>query len=378
MPTEFQRPRSRQALIILVIAAATMLAVGAIGRYSRAEKIERSTAAGHIPTVTVFNPAPAVGESIELPARIEPWSRAPIYARVSGYLASWNADIGMPVKAGQQLARIDTPDLDQQLLQAQAELATARSNLALSESTAKRWTTLLAENAVSRQEAEERTGDLAARRSALQALQANLQRIEALKRYARLTAPFDGIVTARNTDVGALINEGGGAGSELFVVSDISKLRVYVQVPQRQVAMIRVGSQARLSVPERAGQTYEATVQSLSQAIDTASGAMLVQLSVDNVQGELLPGAYAKVRFTPDGRSGGVSVPPGALIFGKDGPRAAVVDASNRVLVRPVVIGRDLGSVVLLYGGVGASDRVIDSPPDGIADGDAVVIAATR
>jgi RND family efflux transporter MFP subunit len=375
MPTKSTGARSKRTAFITLIVVAAVVAAGLASRRSNANKLGEEAAARSIPTVSVLVRATAAAGVLELPARVEPWSRAPIYARVSGYLQSWNADIGTPVKAGQLLAKIETPDLDQQLLQAQAQLASSRSEVALAASTAKRWNALLEDDAVSRQEVDERTGDLAAKQAAVQAAQANVQRIQAMQRYTRLVAPFDGVVTARNTDVGALINVGSSAGSELFVVSDVRKLRVYVQVPQRQLATIRAGSVALLTVPERPDQSYRATVQSLSQAINLQTGAMLVQLTVDNPAGELLPGAFATVRFETAAHDG-VSVPPGALITGKNGVQVATVDAGNRVRLKSVTVARDLGSVIQLAGGVLPADRVIDSPPDGIADGELVRIAA--
>jgi RND family efflux transporter MFP subunit len=345
-----------------------------VSRHLQAAQLSEAAAARAVPTVSLLSASNVAGASLELPARIEAWARAPIYARVSGYLQRWNVDIGAPVKAGQPLAQIETPDLDQQLRQAQAELATARSNLALSESTAKRWQSLMAAGAVSKQGGDEKMGDFAAKQSVVQALQANVERQQALKRYTSLTAPFDGVITARNIDVGALVNVGGAAGSELFVVSDIRRLRVYVQVPQRQVALIRPGNAAQLTVPERAGRSYSATVQSMAQAINAGSGTMLVQLVVDNATNELLPGAFATVRFElPAGQA--VAVPPGALIIGKDGVQVATVDGDSRVRLKRVTVERDLGNVVQLASGVERADRIIDSPPDGIASGDLVRIA---
>lgn len=380
----------RTALVLALIAVA-VVAAGLWSRKSNAEQLRASADDRGQPSVALIAPQPLGESGLELPARIEAWSRAPIYARVSGYLKRWNVDIGGKVKAGQQLAEIETPDLDQQLMQAKAELATARSNAALAASTAKRWQGLLASDSVSKQEVDERTGDMAAKQSQVTALQANVDRIEALKRFTQLTAPFDGVVTARNTDVGALINIGGAPGSELFVVSDMRKLRVYVNVPQRQVAQVRAGDKAVLTVPERPGQRFAATVQSTSQAINTASGAMLVQLAVDNDRDELLPGGFATVRF--EGASGagakganavnaanvatnaGVSLPPGAVIIGKDGVQVATVDAGNRVRLRKVTIARDMGTRIELGAGLTAADRVIANPPDGIAEGDLVRVA---
>jgi RND family efflux transporter MFP subunit len=381
---------ARRLLVVAVIAAALAAAVvigGLATRHSQAEQLKEAAAARAVPTVNLVAMQDIAGSPLQLPARIEAWSRAPIYARVTGYLARWNVDIGAKVHAGQVLAVIETPDLDQDLRQAQAQLAVARSNLALAESTAKRWQSLVAQNAVSKQEAEEKQGDYMSKRSSVQALQASVERQQALKRYTQLVAPFDGVVTARNTDVGALVNAGAGGsagssagsngGSELFVVSDLRRLRVYVQVPQRQVAQIRPGSTAQVSVPERPGSSYPAKVQSLAQAINAGSGTMLVQLAVENPRGELLPGAFGTVRFDQAAAAGdAVIVPPGALIMGRGGVQVATLEAGNRVRIRKVAIARDLGNAVELGDGVTRADRIIDSPPDGIADGDVVRVAA--
>ncbi|TWI61177.1 RND family efflux transporter MFP subunit [Pseudoduganella lurida] len=371
MPSKFKPTAIAAAAAVLVIA---VVATGIVSRRSHADQLQRSTSERAIPTVALLTPAPAAADALELPARIEAWSRAPIYARVSGYLQKWNVDIGTPVKAGQTLAIIETPDQDQQLLQAKAELATARSNLVLAKSTAERWQDLLEAKAVSNQEVDERVGDYAAKKSNVEALQANVQRLSTLQRYSRLVAPFDGVVTARNTDVGNLISVGGAAGSELFVVSDLRKLRVYVNVPQRQLARIQPGSKAQITVPERPGQEFTATVQSLAQAISASSGTMLVQLAVDNQDGALVPGAFANARFDSAGASDAVSVPPGSLIVGKNGVQVATVDGSSKVRLQPVTIARDLGNAVQLAG-LAPGVRVIANPPDGVANGDPVRVA---
>jgi RND family efflux transporter MFP subunit len=380
------KSNSKRPLVIGTIALAVAAAVvigGLATRHSQAEQLKEAAAERAVPTVSLVSPKDVAAAPMELPARIEAWSRAPIYARVSGYLQRWNVDIGAKVHAGQVLAVIETPDLDQDLRQAQAQLAVARSNLALAESTAKRWQSLVGQQAVSKQEADEKQGDFISKQSTVQALQASVERQQALKRYTQLVAPFDGVVTARNTDVGALVNagSGGAAGSELFVVSDLRRLRVYVQVPQRQVAQIRPGSTARVSVPERPGSSYPAKVESLAQAISAGSGTMLVQLAVENPNGQLLPGAFATVQFDQAAMAGDaaagapVAIPPGALISGRDGTRVAVLDAGNRVRIRKVTIARDLGNVIQLGEGVTKADRIIDSPPDGLADGDQVRVA---
>jgi RND family efflux transporter MFP subunit len=375
------KSNSKRPLVIGAIALAVAGAVviaGLATRHSQAEQLKEAAAERAVPTVSLVAMKDVAGSPMELPARIEAWSRAPIYARVSGYLQAWRVDIGTPVKAGQVLATIETPDLDQDLRQAQAQLAVARSNLALAESTAKRWQSLVAQQAVSKQEADEKQGDFVSKQSTVQALQASVERQQALKRYTQLVAPFDGVVTARNTDVGALVNAGATAtsGSELFVVSDLRRLRVYVQVPQRQLAQIHPGSLARLSVPERPGVSYQAKVQSLAQAINAGSGTMLVQLAVENPKGELLPGAFATVQFEQAAvADNAVVIPPGALITGRDGTQVAVLDAGNRVRIKKVAIERDLGNAIQLGEGVSKADRIIDSPPDGLADGDQVKVA---
>jgi RND family efflux transporter MFP subunit len=376
MRTHSSRSRLPLFAFAAVAAAVAIVVTGLVTRHSQANQLQEQVSERTIATVALVSPSTMASTSLQLPGRIEAWSRAPIYARVSGYLKHWNSDIGAPVKAGQVLAEIETPDLDQQLLQAQAELATARSEASQAANTARRWESLLKTDSVSRQEVEERTSDSSARRSRVNALQANVDRVLALQRYKRIVAPFDGVVTARNTDVGSLINVGMTRGSELFVVSDTQKLRVYVSVPQRQVALIRAGGEAQLSVPERPGKNYAAVVQSLSRAVDTDSGAMRVQLSVNNDSGELLPGAFASVRF--DTRAGveNLGLPPSALIVGKSGVQIATVDTDGRVQLKPVTITRDHGSVIEFANGIAREDKVIANPPDGLASGDQVKIAA--
>ncbi|MFZ6719948.1 efflux RND transporter periplasmic adaptor subunit [Undibacterium sp. Ji49W] len=377
MKTDFLRSRQKLFGLTLTAVAIIVVITGLISRRSQAEQLKQSTGERNIPTVSLLSASNVNTAQLELPARIEPWARAPIYARVSGYLKNWTVDIGSKVKAGQLLAQIETPDLDQQLLQAKAELATAQSNLALSNSTAQRWQALLSSDAVSRQEVDEKTGDLTARQSVVKALQANVDRVQSLQAYTRLVAPFDGVVTARNTDIGALINVGGAPGSELFVISDVRRLRVYVSVPQRQLAVIRSGSVAQVSVPERPGRSYAAKVESLAQAISPGSGTMLIQLSVNNESGELLPGGFATVSFAAASSVENVSVPPGALMIGKNGVQVATVNSDNRVVLKQVTVARDMGNVIELAAGIDRKDRIVESPPDGLANGDLVRIAAS-
>jgi membrane fusion protein, multidrug efflux system len=381
-PEAAHRP-SRRALwlagSLLLVLALLVVIVGVVSRRSQAARLSESATAQATRSVVVIAPAATGGAAaLELPARIEAWSRAPIYARVSGYLKSWKADIGSPVKAGQLLAEIETPELDQQLLQAQAELATAKANAELSANTAKRWQELLASGMVARQAVDEKTGDLAAKQAAVRAATANVERNLALKRLARIVAPFDGVVTARNTDIGALINVGGAPGTELFVVSDLRKLRVYASVPQNLVGMLRPGAQAQLTAPGRTDRQYAAVIDSMANAIDRVSGSMLVQLSVDNSSGELLPGGFARVSFDLPRTAGTLSIPPSALIFDKDGLRVATVGPGDKVVMKRVTLRRDLGTSIEIATGLSPTDRVIESPPDGVENGDAVIVANAK
>jgi RND family efflux transporter MFP subunit len=228
---------------------------------------------------------------------------------------------------------------------------------------------------VSRQDVDMKNGDFAAKAAIVKATQANVQRLEVMEGFKKITAPFSGVVTQRTTDVGALINAGSAKGLELFVVSDTHKLRLYVSVPQNYAAQITPGIQAQMTVPERPGRTFTATVETSAQSVDAASGSTLVELAVDNQSGELVPGAFANVRFDLPPASASLSVPASALIFDSSGVRVATIGADNRVALKPVTIARDLGNVIEVSSGLAANDRIIDSPPDGIARGDQVRIA---
>ena len=371
---------SRRGLRIAALAgvAIAVLVVGGgiASRAANSKRLSQWTAANAQPVVTVTQPQPANGAAVlALPGRLEAYSRAPIYARVPGYLKSWKVDIGASVQAGQLLAEIEAPDLDQQLSQALADLLTARANAALAGTTAKRWQDLVKSDAVSLQDVDMKNGDLAAKTAIVKATKANVDRLEVMEGFKRITAPFDGIVTARATDVGALINAGSGKGLELFVISDTHKLRLYVSVPQNYAAQITAGTRAQMTVPERPGRTFAATVETTSQSVDPSSGSTLVELAVDNASGQLVPGAFANVRFALPLTSASLSVPASALIFDSRGARVATLGADNRVVLEPVTIARDLGTVIEISSGLAATDRVIDSPPDGIGKGDQVRIA---
>ncbi|WP_052494110.1 efflux RND transporter periplasmic adaptor subunit [Nitrosospira sp. NpAV] len=366
----------RLAGIVAAVIVIIIVIAGLFQRASSNEQLRNWTDEQAIPSVAILKPG-VQGDmpTLDLPGRLEPYSRASLYARVSGYLKSWKVDIGAPVKAGQLLAEIETPDLDQQLMQGKADLASAQANASLAEITAKRWQLLVSSNYVSKQAADEKMGDFMTKKALADSARANLDRLQAQKNFTRIVAPFDGLVTARGTDIGALINVGNGVGQELFEVSKTNTLRVYVNVPQIYVPSIPPGTKARITVPEHPGKIYSAAVASSAQAINIASGATLMQILVDNANGELLPGAFANVSFDLPHNVVVLSVPASALMFDKSGLRVATVGPGNKVMLKTVTIMRDLGKVIELRSGLVPDDRVIENPPDGIAEGDLVRIA---
>ena len=371
---------SRRGLRLAGIAAAAIavaiVAVGITSRKMADAKLSQWAEDQAVPVVAVANPDTRTRvTTLELPGRLEAYAQAQIFARVSGYIKDWKADIGAPVKAGQLLAEIDAPDLDQQIMQAQADLASAQANALLSKTTLDRGQSLIPSGAISRQDLDQRTADAGNKQGLVKSQQANLDRLRVLEKYKRIEAPFDGLVTARATDVGALINAGSGGGPALFVVSDIGKLRAYVNVPQNYVPSIKIGTKAKLSVPEYPGRTFLATVEASSQSVDVASGTTRMLLIVDNSSGELMTGAFVSVRLELAGPNNPVTIPASALIFDQGGLRVATVVADGRVALKTVTISRDLGKDIEIATGLDATDRVVTTPPDGIAAGDQVRIA---
>ncbi|REG52153.1 RND family efflux transporter MFP subunit [Paraburkholderia sp. BL6669N2] len=374
---EINAPRRLQHMklagIVALLIAAGVVTNGIASRIHAKRQMTAWSAAQAVPTVVANPPShDSAGQALVLPGQLSAFVNAPIYARVPGYLHAWYADIGTHVKAGQLLGEIDTPDLDQQLAQAHADLRNSQANETLAASTAHRWTQMLQQDSVSQQEADEKTSDLAAKQAMVAASEANVRRLEALESFKRITAPFDGIVTARKTDVGALINAGGGNGPELFTVSDAHRLRVYVSVPQNEAAAIRPGLTSTLTVPERPGMHFNATLVDTDDAITPSSGTLLVQLEVDNSSGLLIPGEYTEVHFDLAADSRALTIPASALMFREDGLRVAVVGPENRAVLKPVTIATDLGTRIVIASGLSATDRVIDNPPDSLAQGDTV------
>jgi RND family efflux transporter MFP subunit len=373
-------PVSRRLRLVggaLALLAIAIVAYGMGSRAAQNSSLDDLTEAQAVPTVAIVAPTRVQNlGGLDLPGRLEAYINAPIYARVPGYLKSWKYDIGGKVKAGDLLAEIDTPDLDQQLQQARADLGVAQANARLAKITAQRWQSLSGTDAVAKQDVDTRNFTLNANMAQVKAAQASVDHLVAEEDFKRLTAPFDGIVTARNTDIGQLINVGASGGAQLFVVSATSKLRVYVSVPQNYVPSVPPGTKATISVPEHPGKTYSGTVEASAQAVNPSTGTTLMQIIVDNSAGEMMPGDYASIHLQIDGAANVVGVPSSALIFDSKGLSIATVDADNRVLLKPVSIERDLGPVVELASGLAPNDRVIENPPDGIESGAKVRLAA--
>jgi RND family efflux transporter MFP subunit len=358
------------------LVAAIIVIAGLASRAIEGGRLRSLTESQSLPVVAVVTPTLAQDHAaLVLPGRLEAYIRAPIYARVPGYLKSWQHDIGDKVKAGDQLAEIDTPDLDQQLMQARANLNVAQANAKLAQISAERWQSLENTDAVAKQDVDQRTFTWNASVAQVRAAQAAVDGLIAEESFKRLVAPFDGIVTARDTDIGALINVGAAGGAALFVVSETGKLRVYVNVPQIDVPNVVSGTRAAITVPEHPSTTYDGMVEASAQAVNPSSGTTLMQLIVDNRAGELMPGDYASIHLDITGAARRLRTPSSALIVNAKGLFIATVSANNRVLLKPVTLERDLGAVIELASGLSADDRVIENPPDGIATGAAVRLA---
>ncbi len=364
---------------LLLTGSAGFLAYqGFESRRAQSDELRNRVEAQAIQTVNLIKATSADHSGLELPGRLDAFIRAPLYARVSGYVTKWTSDIGAKVKAGQLLAEIEAPDLDQQLLQAQSEVKDAEAAAELAEVTSQRYQALLPSSFVSRQNADERVTDAASKQAKVKSAQANVERLKALADFKKIVAPFDGVVTARNTDVGALITSGSSAGAPMFVVADIHKLRLYVNVPQTYVTAISIGSTAEITVPEYPKRTFSATVEATSQSIDAASGATQMLLLVDNANEELLTGGFATVRFRLPRNEEALRIPASALIFDGSGLRVATLGSDGRVVMKQIKIGRDFGKVIELASGLASTDKVIDSPPDGLLEGDTVRVAGSE
>ena len=380
------RPPRRTLIIAGIVAlvlAAMLVILGIVSRSNEAWKNKTWTQAQAIPVVSLITPTVGASDrTLTLPGTLQAWYAAQIFSRVPGYLRIWYDDIGARVTAGQVLAIIDTPELDAQIVQARAEVASAQASMNLAGITARRWTSLLKEDAVSKQETDEKEGGFEVATAQVNSAKASLDRLLSLKGFSRITAPFAGVVTARRTDIGALVNAGSTANatSELFEVSQVQPLRLYVNVPQVDVAAIRPGIGVALTVPEYPGRVFPAKLATTSNSVSVTSGTLLTELIVDNPEGLLKPGAYAQVQFTfpPDqaGQGGGtLEVPSSALLFRKSGTQLALLGSDDRVRIIQVGVGRDLGQTLEITHGLSPADKVINNPPDSITNGELVRLA---
>ncbi len=361
------------AFVALLVLAGFMVVRGINQRIKAAAIVKQETLDLAIPSVAVIHPKRgAAKDEILLPGNIQAFTDSPIYARTNGYLKKWYVDIGQRVKAGQVLADIETPEIDQQLQQARADLATAEANLKLSETTAARYQALLKLDAVSRQEADQTASDLEAKKTIVASARANVKRLEELAAFQKLTAPFDGVITARNTDVGALINAGnGGPAQELYHLAATDRLRVFISVPEIYSRSATPGVTAELTLTEFPGRRFTGKIVRTAQAIDAATRTLLTEVDIDNGSGTLLPGAYVQVHLKLPAGSSALILPVTTLIFRSEGMQVAVV-RDNKAELIPITLGRDFGTEVEVTSGLTENDFVVVNPPDSLTSGSQV------
>ncbi len=365
-------------LLLAVVTAAVIVVAGILPRIQARTALRRETAEMAVPSVVVVRPkrsAPA--QEVVLPANVQAFTDAPIYARTNGYLKKWYVDIGTHVKEGQLLAEIDTPEINQQLRQSLADLATAQANLNLSKITADRYAGLLTTDSVSKQESDNAAGDYEAKQANLQSAQANVKRLQELQSFQKIYAPFSGVITARNTDVGALIDSGssGGVRTELFHLVQPDKLRVYVSVPQVYSQAAKPGLTADLTLSEFPGRPFAGKLVRTANAIDPTSRTLLVEIAVNNPTGQLFTGSYAEVHLKLPTATSAFILPVNTLLFRAEGLRVAAVGAGQHVELKPITIGHDFGSEVEVIAGIDGNENIIVNPPDSVINGETVRIA---
>ena len=363
----------RIALVAAVVVVGAALA-GFLPRWRQRDALLAETQQLAVPTVIVVSPvAGKAAPGLALPAEVKAFVEAPIYARASGYLKRWLVDIGTNVAAGQLLAEIDTPELNQELARTRAQLAQADAALALAKITAVRWADLVKNDSVSEQESAEKQSDLALKAATVEAARAEVHRLEELQSFAHVTAPFAGTITARQTDVGQLIN--ATSGRELFRLAQTGTLRVYVRVPQIAARSVTPGQNAEVTVPEIPGRVFTAKIVRTSGAMDAQSRTLLTELALDNARGEILAGCYAQVRFPEAKLDASLTLPSNTLLFRAEGPQVGLVLADGKVELRSVKLGRDFGATVEIQDGVAPTDRVILNPADSLVSGTTVRVA---
>jgi RND family efflux transporter MFP subunit len=377
LPDPKLRRRVRIAGLIVGIVAIGVVSAGTISRASQTKEAQQWSDGTAITTVHLVSVSGNKdGQPLLLPATMQAWVASKLYARVPGYVRSWQHDIGAHVAADASLGVIDTPELDQQIVAARAQLAMTAASEKLAKSTAARWNDLLSDRSVSRQEADEKNGDLATKVAAVDAAKANLGQLMAMKAFAVLRAPFDGVLTARNADIGDLVGPNATAQRPIFAVAQTNRMRIYANVPQSYSAQMRPGLKATLVVPDFPGRTFTAEIIGNSGAIDSQTGNLQIQLAADNKDGALKPGGFAQVKFALPARRDVVEVPSSTLIYRGTSPQVATVDGSGHVHMRQLILGRDLGRVVEVLSGLHSGDRIVDNPPDSLAERDLVRIGA--
>jgi RND family efflux transporter MFP subunit len=380
MSSEEIRPPGRRSLVTAAtgafLLAGVVVGYGFLQRAASKQEVVQWTDTQAIPTVALAQPLPGSShQMLTLPGNIQPFNKAAIFARVNGYVKSWDHDIGSPVKSGQVLATIDAPDLDQQLSQAKATLASVVANEQIATLTANRNNILLQKQIVAQQLADQTTADATAKKAVVDANEANVRQLETMQSFKTLAAPFDGIVTARNVELGMLITS-GGSGQPLFEVSDLHRVRIYVQVPQSFSAGLTPGLKATFEMPQYPGVKFDATLWHISRAMNPASHSMQVELQADNAAGKFFAGSYCNVQFEIPADANLVRIPSTALVTGNQGTQVATLDSHDKVVLKPVQLGRDFGDRVEVIAGLLPSDRIINNPPETLTAGDTVHVAA--
>jgi RND family efflux transporter MFP subunit len=383
--SENKKVLGRILKLVAVLAVLSLLAFGVMRgintRIKAAANVKQETVDMSVPTVSVIHPKRgALKDEIVLPGNIQAFIVSPIYARINGYLKKWYVDIGGRVKSGQLLAEIEAPEVDKQLDQARADLATFEANLSLSQSTMTRWQDLLKKDAVAKQDTDDKIGDYQAKKAMVDSGRANVKRLEDMVSFEKVYAPFDGVITARNTDIGALINAGnGGVSQQLFTLAATNTLRVFVNVPQMHSRSAAPGVGAQLTLAEFPNRRFMGKIARTAEAIDPTTRTLLTEVDVDNATGELLPGAFAQVHLTLAAKAPSLLLPVNALLFRAEGLQAGVVREGGKVELISIVVGKDYGTEVeVVSSGLTESDNVIVNPPDSLATGTTVRVASGK
>jgi RND family efflux transporter MFP subunit len=379
VPQQAPRSQKKPSYQLLLIVAILLLIGAAITfsmRLGERHALAKETEALAVPNVVVIQPKPEPPQQdLVLPSTLQAYIESPIYARTNGYLARWYRDIGARVGKGELLADIETPEVDQELMQARAARDQAEAQLNLAKTSAQRWETLRKMDAVAQQETDERSSGYAQQQAALASATANVRRLEQLESFKHIYAPFSGVITKRNTDIGALINAGSSVNQELFVIAQIDPIRVYVHVPEISAPGIRPGVKASLELPALIGQQFSGSVVRTADAIDPTTRTLRTEIDVPNHGAKLLPGSYAQVHFGVNVTAVRLSVPVNALLFRSEGTRAALVGSDGKVHLKPVVIGRDYGTDVEILGGLDPHDSIVLNPSDSLEEGQTVHVS---